>query len=106
MQDKKMIDAAVSKIAARGGASTGFSQRLAAAKAAKTPRTASVPSRASSTAPPSPVVTGKGAKPTKVKQAATAVPDVVQGKKGPTMPTGAGSKASGGHTFNITIRNQ
>ncbi len=108
MHDQKKINAMVTDIAHRGGAANktptpgDFSRRMAEAK--KTKRTASVPSRASSNAAPSPVNVEKGYKKTEVKQAATNIPDVKKGKKGPTMQTGAGKK--GGHTFNISITNK
>ncbi len=108
MVDAKKINAIVSDIASRGGASNksatpgDFSRRMTEAK--KTKRSVSVPSRASSNAAPSPVNVEKGYKKTEVKQAATNVPAPSKGKKGPTMQTGAGKK--GGHTFNISITNK
>ncbi len=105
MHDAKKINAIVSDIASRGGSSNktptpgDFSRRMAEAK--KTKRTASQPTKGvSSNAPPNPVNVEKGYKPTDMKQASTKVPTPKKGKKGPTMQTG-----SGGHTFNIHIKN-
>ncbi len=113
MHDQKMINAMVSKIANRGGSSNqsptpgGFAKRMSDAKAAKkTARTASVPSRASSNAPPSqPQANKTQGKNVAVAVPKTTVPDVKKGKKGPTMQTGPGGKGTkGGHTFNLTVK--
>lgn len=99
MIDKKQIDAAVSKIAARGGAATqNFGQRMAAAR--KTPRGPSIPSRASSTAAPSVTTANKGDRPTKVKQPATSIPAPAKAKAAKGM-----GKARGGHASGSIVHN-
>ncbi len=113
MHDQKKINALVSKIANRGGSSNqtptpgvNFGTRMALAK--KTARAASQPTAGvSSNAPPNKTQANKtGGKPVQVQQAATKVPAVKQGKKGPTMQTGPGKGSmKGGHTFHINIRN-
>jgi len=99
MHDAKKINAIVSDIASRGGASNksptptaNFGQRMAAAK--KTPRAASHPTRGvSSNAPPNPVNVEKGYKPTAMKQAKTKIPKPsMKGTPAPGM-----GKAKGGH---------
>ncbi len=107
------MDARVASIASRGGSQNqsptpgGFAKRMSDARAAKkTARTPSVPSRASSTAPPSqPQANKTQGKNVAVAVPKTVVPDVKKGKKGPTMQTGPGGKGTkGGHTFNLTVK--
>ena len=98
MIDKKQIDAAVSKIAARGGAATqNFGQRMAAAR--KTPRAPSVPSRASSTAL-EPTVPKTRGKPVTVLHPKTTIPAPAKAKAAKGM-----GKARGGHASGSIVHN-